>query len=130
MQYAARMKHRLFSVPQAAEYLNISKSSVWRLIAEGRIPSVQVRSRRMVPFGRIFGFKPTPVYQTEMRVAQVDLSKIVFEGLPGPKRKLQCKKNSRGKFAPKCEWPKIAREKQLDPIGRLIHDPIDLSRFS
>src|SRR5271156_2767394 len=26
------------------------------------------------------------------------LGKVVFEGLPGPKRRLQCKKNSRGKF--------------------------------
>jgi excisionase family DNA binding protein len=122
------MKRKLISVKDAAEYLNVSKSSIWRLIAEGKLASVQVRSRRMVPFNRIYGLKPTTVYHMEKHVTQSDLDAIVFAGLPGPKRKVQCKKNSRGKFAPKYDWPEIERKKNLTPIEKL-NEPLDFSKF-
>lgn len=80
----------------------------------------------MVPFLRLLKLPPTPVPHIEMRI---DIGQINWEGLEGPRRKTTCKKDNRGKFVSKYEWPEIERKKRLSPIERL-DEPIDLSKLS
>jgi excisionase family DNA binding protein len=124
-----KMKPRLLSVRQAAQYLNISQRSVRRLIREGKIPHVMIRSLRMVPFNQIYGLPPTPVYHVETRILQIDLERIAFSGLPGPKRGCPCKKDRHGKFAPKYEWQKIENDARRGPIQTLIEDGVELPKW-
>lgn len=119
------MKPRLLSVREAAQYLGVSIRTVRRLIEDGRIKTVMVRSRRLVPFGRIYGLKPTAVYQNEMRI---ELGTIKFDLLEGPRRKPTCEKDRKGKFIPKWQWPEARRQRNLTPIQRL--DEIDISHLS
>ena len=94
------MKSRLLSVRQAAAFLGVSIRTVRRCIADGRLKVVTVRSLRMIPFGkRLYGLKPQATHHMQMRVAQVDLGKIVFEGLPDKRRKCTCLKDRKGRFA-------------------------------
>jgi excisionase family DNA binding protein len=39
----------LYSVPHAAELLDIGTSTVWKLIAEGKLPTVRIGRSRRVP---------------------------------------------------------------------------------
>ena len=41
---------RLLSIQQAADALNVSRSTVWRLLRDGRLPFVELRpGRRRIP---------------------------------------------------------------------------------
>jgi excisionase family DNA binding protein len=132
MRYALEMKQRLLSVRQAATYLGVSVRTVRRVIASGQLKTVTVRSLRRVPFLRIYGLKATIVPHQEMRLLSTDLDKIVFEGLPGPRRKAYNKKDARGKFVSKVDWPEVEKEmerkKNLSPIEKL-DEPIDFARL-
>jgi excisionase family DNA binding protein len=123
------MKPRLLSVKKAAEYLGVSVRTVRRLIHDGRIPTVMVRTIRLVPFNRLRGLPPTRVYHRETRVLQVDLGKIVFTGLPSAMRKCQTKKFANGRFAPRYQWPQIERDAKRGPIQALIEDGFELPEW-
>jgi excisionase family DNA binding protein len=126
MPYASGVtKPKLLSVRQAAQHLGVSIRTIRRLIADGRLPVITVRSLRMVPFGRIYGLKPTPVPHTEMRI---ELGAIKYDLLEGPRRKPTCEKDRQGKFIPKWQWPEARRQRNLTPIQRL--DEIDISHLS
>jgi excisionase family DNA binding protein len=47
------MAAELFSVEQAGRTLGVSRSTVWRLIQRGELPSVRQRGRRWVPASAI-----------------------------------------------------------------------------
>lgn len=40
---------RVLRVEQAAEYLNVSRGTIYRELAEGRLPSVKIRTRVLIP---------------------------------------------------------------------------------
>jgi hypothetical protein len=68
-----------------------------------------------------------------MRLLGADLDKIVFEGLPGPRRKPYNQKNALGQWVRKIDWPAVAKEierkKNLTPIEQL-DEPLDFSKLS
>jgi excisionase family DNA binding protein len=123
------MKHNLLSVRDAAKYLGVSPRTIYRLIHEGRLPEITIRTKRMVPWHRLLGFKATPCYHMEKHVSKLDLDKLVFDL---PKRKACGMKHMNGRFAPKRDWPAVAKEmarkKNLSPIEKL-DEPLDFSKF-
>lgn len=38
----------LYTVPHAAEVLDLSKTTIWNMIRDGQLESVKVRNRRMI----------------------------------------------------------------------------------
>lgn len=44
---------RLLTVPEAAEWLGVAESTVWRWLREGRLGSVKVGGRRRVPVAAV-----------------------------------------------------------------------------
>jgi excisionase family DNA binding protein len=38
----------LYTVPHAAEVLDLSKTTIWNMIRDGQLESIKVRNRRMV----------------------------------------------------------------------------------
>ena len=44
------------TVPRAAELLSVSGATVWRMVADGRLPSVKVGSLRRIPMAAITGY--------------------------------------------------------------------------
>ena len=47
---------RLVSIPEAAEALGVSVSTAWRLIRDGELHTVSVRSRTLVSASEILAF--------------------------------------------------------------------------
>jgi excisionase family DNA binding protein len=121
------MKRKLLTVRHVAEQLDISTTTVYRLLQTGRLPFVTVSTKRLVPFHRIHGLKATPVYHQEKHVTSIDLDRIIFEGLPVASRRRFDMRHVNGKFAPKYLWPEIERQRKLTAIERL--DEIDFSKL-
>lgn len=48
-----RRQQSLYTVPEAVEVLRMSRAWVYQAIAEGRIPSIQLGRRRMIPVSAI-----------------------------------------------------------------------------
>jgi excisionase family DNA binding protein len=119
------MRRRLLTVHHVAEILDVSTRTIYRLIQSGRLPSVTVSTKRLVPFHRIHGLKATLVYHQEKHVASHDLNRVIFEGLPVATRQRRDMRHINGRFAPKYEWPEVERKKKLSPIERL-DEPLDL----
>ncbi|MCC6676413.1 MAG: helix-turn-helix domain-containing protein [Phycisphaerales bacterium] len=46
---SARESHRLFTVPEAAALVRLTPQSVYRLVSEGKIPSIRVGNAIRIP---------------------------------------------------------------------------------
>jgi excisionase family DNA binding protein len=42
-------QRRVYSILEAAHVLNLSRATLYRLLAEGRIASIKIGSRRLIP---------------------------------------------------------------------------------
>ena len=47
---------RLFDAKSAAEYLSIGKTLLYQIAAEGKIPSIKIKSRRLFDFNDLYEF--------------------------------------------------------------------------
>ncbi len=66
------MDNRLLSLKQAAELANVSRASIYRMVRDGRIPSIR--------FGKLFRIKPESIglaVQKQEPTPPLDQNKIV-----------------------------------------------------
>lgn len=120
------MKPKLLSVRDAAKYVGVSPRTVYRLIADERLTAITIRKKRMINLSEIVGVPVTSPYQVTKHVSTKELDGLVFDL---PRRKACGMRDSKGRWASKREWPKLAEKAKRDPIQALCEDGIDLSHL-